>query len=182
MNKHEVSYLLALLGDAYGKEITEGNVNAYALALADIPYAEAQQAAAICMRECKFFPAPAEIRRAVEQQRLAARMARLVAQREAEGQALLKSRRAALAVAGEAAAPALPAHVWTEEDEQRRTAAAQEENQRVYGDGTSLGTVRAVAAWQERRRRLGLPPKPSLEEITRSGWSEIGETHVHPAS
>lgn len=54
---------LAALCAAFGRELTEPTILAYWIGLQDLPLADVQQAIHRALRECKYMPVPAEIRR-----------------------------------------------------------------------------------------------------------------------
>lgn len=57
--------ILAALGETFNEPISEVRVNAYTLALADLEPEAVLTAMVACLRDCKFFPRPAEIREKV---------------------------------------------------------------------------------------------------------------------
>ncbi len=54
--------LLALLSEAFNEPVSEARAAAYWLALDDLPLAEVESSVAEALRECKFYPRPAELR------------------------------------------------------------------------------------------------------------------------
>ena len=62
----EYSEILMQLCDAFGKEYTVSRGKAYWLALSDLSLEEFRLASVKCLRECRFMPAPVEIREAVD--------------------------------------------------------------------------------------------------------------------
>jgi hypothetical protein len=54
--------LLAQLGDVFGEELSAARVHGYWLALEDLPLGDVERSVAEALRECKFFPRPAELR------------------------------------------------------------------------------------------------------------------------
>jgi hypothetical protein len=54
--------LLALLGEVFNEPVTAARVTGYCLALDDLPFADVQRGVDAALKECRFFPKPAEIR------------------------------------------------------------------------------------------------------------------------
>jgi hypothetical protein len=54
--------LLALLGEVFNEPVTAARVTGYCLALDDLPFPDVKRGIETALRECRFFPKPAEIR------------------------------------------------------------------------------------------------------------------------
>lgn len=54
--------LLALLGEVFNEPVTPARVAGYWLALDDLPFADVHAGVQRALKECRFFPKPAEIR------------------------------------------------------------------------------------------------------------------------
>lgn len=58
----EFASLMGMLAEAYGQTITSSRIRIYAASLFDVPIETVKVAASQAIRECKFFPSPAELR------------------------------------------------------------------------------------------------------------------------
>lgn len=56
------SELLALLSETFHEPVSEARATAYWLALEDLPLGDVEASVAEALRECRFFPRPAELR------------------------------------------------------------------------------------------------------------------------
>jgi len=54
--------LLALLGEVFNEPVTPARVAGYWLALEDVPFADVHAGVERALKECRFFPKPADIR------------------------------------------------------------------------------------------------------------------------
>lgn len=61
-DKSRFGLLLALLGETFDKDITRTRLEAYWIGLGDLPADQFETAVHAALRQCKFFPAPAELR------------------------------------------------------------------------------------------------------------------------
>lgn len=57
---------LAMLAEAYAETVSHARAAAYFLALEDLAIGELEAAVHTCLRTCRFFPRPAELREAIE--------------------------------------------------------------------------------------------------------------------
>lgn len=57
--------LMMTLGETFNEPVSKVRLDAYAMALSDLPVADVLAAMQDCIRTCKFFPRPAEIRERV---------------------------------------------------------------------------------------------------------------------
>lgn len=63
--RHELGLMMAALYSAFGREVTEVDVDAWHLVLGDVPRAELSQAVLVLARSAESFPSASAVRRLV---------------------------------------------------------------------------------------------------------------------
>lgn len=61
MSPNALASLMQVLGDCYGREVSESQVATYGAALADLSDEQVETAARWAMRECAMWPSPAQL-------------------------------------------------------------------------------------------------------------------------
>ena len=82
--RHELGLMMAALYSAFGREVTEVDVDAWHLVLGDVPRAELSQAVLVLARSAESFPSASSVRRLVWDRRRSSGQLRDVATKQSQ--------------------------------------------------------------------------------------------------